>query len=142
MSNPHGGYNIESSSKFPFFSFSTYPGLRPKNSILQDNFSQKTSLELKTSRPLWEGATLELTWKSELGYNRNQTVISDSLGIPTFTNIVALESFNRTYLTFPSFFGLNVFNNTIEHVIDLYKRRKDTDSSYGFRYFNKKQFAA
>lgn len=124
VSNPHGGYNIESSSKFPFFSFSTYPGLRPKNSILQDNFSQKTSLELKTSRPLWEGATLELTWKSELGYNRNQTVISDSLGIPTFTNIVALESFNRTYLTFPSFFGLNVFNNTIEHVIDLYNEEK------------------
>lgn len=124
ISNPHGGFDMHSSDRFPYFGFTTHPGLRPQNSILQDNYSQKTGLEFKTSRPLWEGATLDLTWKSELGFNRNQTVISDSMGIPTFTNIVAMESFNRTYLTFPSIFGFNVFNNTIEHVIDLYNQEK------------------
>jgi cell surface protein SprA len=31
-----------------------------------------------------------------------------------------MESVNRTILTLPSFFGFNLFNNTIENVIDLY----------------------
>jgi cell surface protein SprA len=124
VTDPHGGFNMLGSSSFPFFRFETYPGLRPPNAVMQDNFSQKTTFEAKTSRPLWEGATLDLNWRTELGFNKNQTVITDSLGKPTFTNVMALESFDRTYFTMPSLFGLNLFNNTIEHVVALYMQRR------------------
>ncbi|MDQ1264852.1 MAG: hypothetical protein QG635_1, partial [Bacteroidota bacterium] len=120
INQPHGGFKMVSSDKFPFFGFDTYPGLRPPNAILPENYSQKTSLELRTSRPLWEGATLDLTWGTDLAYNKNQIVETDEFGRPRFTNIIATESFNRTYLSMPSFLGLNIFNNTVEHVIDLY----------------------
>ncbi len=124
VTNPHGGFNIGGSNSFPFFKFDSYDGLRPPNGVMQDNFNQTTSFEIRTTRPLWEDATLDLTWKTDLGFNRNQTVVTDENGIPDFQNIIALESFNRTYLSFPSFFGLNVFNNTVENVVGLYRQRE------------------
>lgn len=115
---------MHGSNRFPFFGFSTYTGLRPPKAVLQDNFSQQTTLQVNTSRPLWEGATLDLKWQTTLGYNRNQTVITDSLGRPSFTNIVAMQSFQRTFLALPKFFGFNLFGKTIEDVIKLYNQRK------------------
>lgn len=124
ITNPHGGFNFISSDKFPYFGFDTYTGLRPANGVMQDNFNQKSTLELKTKRPLWEGAQLDLNWTTDLGYSRNQTVVTGADGVPRFTNIIAMESFSRNFLTFPSFFGLDVFNNNIEHVVELYKERE------------------
>jgi cell surface protein SprA len=134
ISSPHGGFNITSSDKFPYFGFSTYPGLRPPNGTMQDNFTQKTSFDVKTNRPLWKGATLALNWKTDLGYNKNQTVITDGSGVPTFTNVIASESFNRTFLSLPSFFGINFFNNSIENVINIFLEKRsritaDADTS-------------
>lgn len=124
VTDPHGGFRIRPSSAFPFFGFETFTGKRPPNAVLQDNYMQRTSLDIRTSRPLWEGAILDLNWRSEVGYNKNQTVITDSLGRPTFTNVIALESYNKTILTLPSIFGFNLFNNTIQHVIALYESKK------------------
>jgi cell surface protein SprA len=124
VDQPHGGFNIRSSSAFPFFRFDTYPGLRPPNARLQDNFRQTTSFEIKTSRPLWEGARLDLNWKTEVGFNKNQTVVTDEFGNSSFTNIISVESFNRTFMTFPTIFGLNIFNNNIENVMRLYEEQK------------------
>jgi len=125
VSNPHGGFKVSPSDNFPFFGFDTYRGLRPPNGIMQDNFRQQTKLEARTSRPLWDKATLEINWSSELGYNRNHTVTTDETGIPVFTNVFATESFNRTFLTFPSIFGFNLFNNTIERVVELFEAQRD-----------------
>lgn len=121
VGHPHGGYDLVSSDQFPFFGFQSYTGLRPANARLQDNYRQTTSLNIKTSRPLWKGATMELSWKTEVGYNRNQTVVTDEFGNPSFTNIIGTESFNRSFLTFPTIFGFNPFNNTIDNVIRLYE---------------------
>ena len=113
------------SSNFPFFGFETQTGLRPPNAVLQDNFSQTTSLQIKTTRPLWEGATLDLNWQTDLGYNKNQTVETDDEGNPTFTNIVAMESFNKKYLAFPPILGMNLFgSSTIEDVVALYNEEQ------------------
>lgn len=122
ISNPHGDFRIVSSDKFPFFGFKTSAGKRPANGVYQDNFTQKTTMEAKTTRPLWKGATLDLTWNTDLGYNRNQTVVADSFGIPDFSNILATESFSRTYLSMPSFFGINIFHNDAENIIDIYNK--------------------
>jgi cell surface protein SprA len=124
IEQPHGGFNISSRSGFPFFGFDTYTGLRPANARLQDNYKQTTTFEIKTSRPLWPGARLDLNWKTEVGYNRNQTVVTDAFGNPAFTNVIGTETYNRTFLTFPSIFGFNPFNNTIDNVISLYENRK------------------
>jgi cell surface protein SprA len=125
IEHPHGGFDIVGSDKFPFFGFDTFIGLRPSNAILQDNFREQTSLEIRTARPLWEGASIDLNWKSELGFNKNQTVNTDEFGNPTFSNINATESFNRTFLTFPSIFGFNPFNNTIENVVAIFNVRRE-----------------
>ncbi len=124
LTDPHGYFRMTGSNTFPFFGFQSYPGLRPPNAVLQDNFRQQSTFEIKTSRRLWEGATLDLVWKTDLGYNRNQNVITDSTGIPTFTNVVAMKNLNRSFLTFPSIFGLNLFGNTIEDVVNAYNSSK------------------
>jgi hypothetical protein len=121
---PHGGFRLVGSNSFPFFGFETFPGKRPPNAILQDNFTQRTKLDIKTSRPLWTGATLELNWGTELGWTERHNSETDAFGNQTFTNSIALQSYNRTFLTFPSIFGVNVFNNTIEHVLELYGARR------------------
>jgi len=124
VSNPHSDFKIASSSNFPYFSFQVFDGRRPPNAVLQDNFRQQSTFEIKTSRVLWPGATLDINFKTDLGYNRNQTIISDSLGIPHYTNIIALKTINRTFFTFPSVFGLNPFGNTIESVVKKYNTEK------------------
>lgn len=125
IEHPHGGFNIVGSDRFPFFGFDTYTGLRPADGIMQDNFRQQTTFEIRTARPLWKNATIDLNWKTELGYNRNQTVTTDENGVPTFSNINATESINRTFLTFPTIFGWNPFNNTIENVVAIFTARQE-----------------
>lgn len=125
IGSPHGSFNIVPSTNFPYFAFKTKSGRRPENSILQENFNQRTTFEIKTTRQLWKGANLDLSWKTELGFNKNQTLIVDSLGIQTFTNVIATESFARTFLTLPTIFGINLFNNNIENVINLYNIEKE-----------------
>lgn len=123
ISSPHGGFKTKSSSSFPFFGFQAFDGLRPPNGIMQDNFTQSTSLDIATSRPLWEGAKLDLKWNSTVAYNRNETVLTDNNGVPTYTNVIALRTFSRTYMTFPTLFGFNPFGNTIDNVVAEYNRR-------------------
>ena len=123
ISNPHGAFQMHSSNQFPFVSFSTTPGLRPANGVYQDNFTQKSTFDIKTSRDLWKGAKLDLSWNTDLSYNRNQTVTSDSFCIPHFSNILVNESFNRTFLSLPSVFGINFFGNDAENIIKIYNQR-------------------
>ena len=124
IADPHGGIGLTSSSSFPWFGFKTYPGKRPPDAVLQDNYNQKTTFDIRTSRPLWPGAVLDLNWHTETGFNRNRTALTDVDGMPTYTNIIQMESINRTILTLPSVFGLNLFNNTIEDVIAQYEVKK------------------
>lgn len=126
VESPHGGFNIRGSSSFPFFRFETYPGLRPPNAALQENFNQRTALEMRTSRPLWPGATLDLNWRSEVTFNRNRLVETDALGVPTYRNVVITESYNRTFLRLPKFLFFAPFDNTIENVINLYQQKIST----------------
>ncbi len=129
---PHGGFHITSSSKFPFFGFEEEFGKRPANAQLLDNFMQGNSLDMRTSRPLWKGATLDLNWKSEFGQNRNQVTTTDADGNMTFSNVVIAERYNRTFLTFPNFLVFAAFNNTPANVVTRY--RESTASILGGRH--------
>lgn len=123
VGSPHAGFRIRGSSSFPFFGFDTEQGLRPPNAVLPENFSQGNSLEFRTSRQLWEGANLDLSWKSQFTFNKNQTVITDAEGNQSFTNVTATETFTRSYLSLPKFLFFAPLNNTVEHVIALYNEK-------------------
>lgn len=129
VESPHGGFNIRGSSAFPFFRFETFPGLRPPNAALQENFSQRSTIEMRTSRPLWQGATLDLNWRSEFAFNRNRLVETDAQGIPTYRNVVITETYSRTFLRLPKFLFFAPFDNTIENVIALYQEKIATIQS-------------
>ncbi|MBM2817197.1 MAG: gliding motility-related protein [Ignavibacteria bacterium] len=124
ITNPHGGFTTFKTERFPYFGFRTYAGLRPANAALQENYNQNSQFEIRTSRPLWEGATLDMNWKSGVGFNKNQTVLTDSAGVPQFTNIIAMESLTKTYFSMPTFFGYNIFGNDIENVVRIFNERK------------------
>lgn len=124
IGSPHGSFAMVGSSAFPFFRFETTPGVRAANANLLDNFSQQSGLEMRTSRPLWPGATLELNWRSQFRYNKNQKVLTDAEGIPSFSNIVVEQSYNRTFISMPNFLILGVFDNTVENVVNLYRERR------------------
>ena len=99
---------------------------------MQDNYSQNTQLSISTQRPLWTGATLDIRWETNQGFNRNQTVTTDEFGNPTFSNITAMETLDRTFISLPKVFGVNLFGNTIEDVVGLYETRRDEIEAQGF----------
>lgn len=124
VGTPHGSFGFTGSDAFPFFGFDTDPGLRPANATLQDNFSQRTTFDINTSRPLWEGATLDLTWSTNTAFNENYTVETDAFGNPTVSNLIAMESFERSYFHLPGIFGFNVFGSNIQNVLQDYEAKK------------------
>ncbi len=139
VASPHGGFRVESSPHFPFIRFTTYPGIRPPNAVLLDNFSQQTSIEMRTSRPLWDRAKLDLQWRSTFSYNRNQTVTTDATGVPTPSNVVVTQSYQRTFLSFPPILFVSPTGNTVERVVALYQERKQAIEQLGLDTATKNQ---
>ncbi len=123
VSNPHGGISMVGSPVFPFFRFETTPGLRPANAVMQDDYNQRSTFQFQTNRPLWPGATLDLNMRTDIGYTRNQRVVTDANGVPTFSNVNKRQTLERSFISFPDMpFGL--FGNNVESVIRLYNERK------------------
>ncbi len=88
-SDPNGRLLLKTKGAFPFITGYTVPGLRASDTSgvvsLMDNYSQNNNISVQTSRPLWEGATLDLNWKVGWSYNEN-TTSNDSTGIPYNAN--------------------------------------------------------
>ncbi len=91
----------------------------PKGNI-QDNYSQRNDMDLKTSRPLWEGAQLDLIWKISWGINKSTTLQTDSLGNVTISNVLSTGTIDRSFLSMPPTFILSFFGNGIKKVRQLY----------------------
>ena len=95
-------------------------GPRAPNGNLSDNFSQKNSLDFKTSRPLWEGATIDLTWNVGWGINKTTRLNTDEDGNIFVTNLTSTGNLNRSFLSFPPAFFLSIFKSGITRVNELY----------------------
>ena len=95
-------------------------GRRAPGGSLQDVFSQKNNLDFRTSRPLWEGAKIDINWKVAWSINKNTTLTTDDLGNPTVTNISETGSIERSFLSFPPSLFLSVFGNGIKKVNELF----------------------
>lgn len=118
--SPHGGIELQGSGAFPFFKFASTPGPRPANGVMLDNYDSKTTFTFQTNRPLWPGATLDLTAKTDIGYSLNQRVVTDAAGGTTFNNVNKRQTIERTYISLPFFFT----NDNVDHVLALYNERK------------------
>lgn len=95
-------------------------GPRARNGNLSDNYSQRNSLDMRTSRPLWEGAKIDLNWKVGWSVNKSTSLQSDSLGNISITNITSTGTINRSFLTLPPTFIFSFFKSGIKTVNELY----------------------
>jgi len=123
-SDPHGRLGFGLGSRFPFVTVDHQQGVRAPNIYVQDNFAQKNTLTASTDRVLWPGAQLTLNWSVDWGYNKNYSVTTDANGIVTYSNPLVTGNLTRTYMSFPNFLFLSIFNNDIEGVVDAYAERK------------------
>lgn len=109
ITNPHGG---GPPSTFPFYDFDANKNdaigsERAANALMQDNYRQKIGIDLRVNRVLWEGAQLELNWKSDFEGNRNQTLQTGSDGrVNDIRNRILTQTYNRSIISFP-FWGIN-----------------------------------
>ena len=127
-SDPSGDVVVKSSPRFPFITGYTVPGLRAANGALVDQYSQSNNLTMRTNRPLWEGASIELNWNVNWNYNLNKTLQSDSVGNTTVNSQVISGDVTRSYLSFPSILFFKFMNTSIEQVQKLYSFAKDNAS--------------
>ncbi|QQS38244.1 MAG: cell surface protein SprA [Ignavibacteriales bacterium] len=95
-------------------------GRRAANANLNDAFQQKNNLDFRTSRPLWEGAKIDLTWKVGWSMNKSTTLTSDENGDVRVNFITASGTLNRSFLSLPPSLFLSVFNSGIKRVQELY----------------------
>jgi hypothetical protein len=128
IADPSGSLNMKTVSGFPFFKFETTKGLRAPNGSLQDQFSQTNRIGLKTNRPLWEGASLDLSWSLSWSFNKVTTLKTDAEGIPEISSVAVSGSVERSYFTLPPVFLFKMLKSNLEEVGKKFNKRK-TDVS-------------
>jgi len=100
-------------------------GPRAPNANLSDNFSQKNSIDFSTSRPLWQGATIDLRWNVGWGITKNTSLETDDNGTVLITNLNSNGTIDRSFLSIPNFLFFSFFNSGIVKVHDLYNPNAD-----------------
>lgn len=130
ISDPHGRLtNFGWRSKFPFFGWDVVPGIRAASqpgvaANLTNSYRQTNRLTFKTSRALWEGARIDLTWNVGWTYSRTQTLTTDEFGNPTITTTNTAGSVERSFLTFPDVLFLGSFKTGLKEVGKKYAALK------------------
>jgi cell surface protein SprA len=91
----------------PFFGWEVIPGKRAANAVLSDQFNQSNSIGLHTSRPLWDGASLDIIWNLKWSFTKTTTILTDSTGYPRSdtAGVVTTTAGNtdKTIFSFPLF---------------------------------------
>jgi hypothetical protein len=145
MSDPHGEpANVRFTLLPPFLRWDVDPGVRaapvlgPNGQLIQANltdiYRQTNRVGLKTTRPLWEGARLDLNWSLGWGYNRTRTFTTDQSGTPLFNSPTAITTtggnIDRSFLTFPDVLIFGLFNTSVGEVSKRYGELvRDGDST-------------
>ncbi len=118
-SDPHGDVVVGTSGSFPFIRGGSVRGRRAPNGNLTDVYNQSNKVSMRTSRQLWQGAQLDLTWNLGWSYNSSSTVITDSLGIPTVRSRTISGDVDRSFISLPPVLVFKFFKTSVEEV---YKR--------------------
>ncbi|MEN8191494.1 MAG: cell surface protein SprA [Bacteroidota bacterium] len=102
---------------------SSDPGPRAIGGTLSNNFSQKNNFTIKTSRPLWEGADIDVNWNVGWGYNESISLYVDSLsGEHIITNRNVSGNINRSFMSLP------IVGASVSKVNELYDPNADDQS--------------
>lgn len=110
-------------SRLFMLGFSNDIGPRAPNGNISDNYSHKNDIDFRTSRPLWEGAQIDINWKVGWGVNKSITFRTDSIGNIYSTVINSTGTIDRSFLTFPPTLIFSFFGNGIKKVSELYDKR-------------------
>ena len=113
ISDPNGELVMKTKGTFPFIYGYTVPGIRADSATVSDAYSQNNQIAMHTSRPLWEGATLQLDWKVGWTNNENRNGTTDSLGymIPSSISSMVTGDMDRSFISLPiKFFKTNLDN--------------------------------
>jgi cell surface protein SprA len=123
-SSPHGTVIVKAKPSFPFITGSTVPGVRAARGNLTDVFNQTNNFTTRTSRALWEGARVDLSWTLGWSYNTTRTIQTDSAGAPREVSRTTSGDVNRTFLTFPNTFIFKFFKTGVEDVSKRFEELK------------------
>ncbi len=129
VSQPNGELTVFRRPGFPFVGFEMTPGLRTPNARITDNYTNNNTFDLKTSRNLWAGARIDLSWHVGWGYTRNTTYSTDSLGNPMESTQSTLVSgqVSRSFLSLPPVFIFSMFKSGMGQVATDYQNLKNAD---------------
>jgi hypothetical protein len=99
-------------------------GNREKNASLQDRSSTNNKFDFKTSRPLWEGAKLDISWNTGWGKNEAESFTTDSEGGKLeVTSRTSSGNIDRSFLHLP----IPPFDSGLDKVNDIYKTKTGDD---------------
>jgi hypothetical protein len=121
--NPASG-RIAFKSAFPFVGIENYSrGLRAPNpsGTYVDNYTQSNNLSIKTNRPLWEGARLDLNWDLKWSLNKNYQIRTDDLGNQRIASVTTTGKLERSFMAFPDFLFFSLFNTNMGSVSDRFQ---------------------
>jgi cell surface protein SprA len=127
ISDPSGYLKYSPTSSFPFVGWRTVPGRRAAGAVLTDQFSQANGITLKTNRPLWTGATLEINWKVAWQFNKSTSFSTDAAGYPIRSTISTSGNVERSFITLPPILFFKVFKSNLEDVGKRYDALSEED---------------
>jgi len=104
-------------------------GPRARNANLTESFQQRNTIEFRTSRPLWEGAKIEINWKVGWSLNKSTSLSTDSIGTISINNITSTGSLERSFISFPPTLIFSSLNNGIKKVSELYDKNSENRST-------------
>jgi len=129
ITDPHGRLLIRFKPTFPFVQFDVRHGDRASTISNQrypitDVFTQQNNFELATSRPLWEGASLNLNWKVQFSYDERTTMNLNNNGTVANSTVAKAGEVSRTFFSLPPlpFLG-NILQSGIERVGKKYAEK-------------------
>lgn len=112
---------------------SNNPGPRAPGGNIQDSYAHRNDIKMRTSRPLWEGAQLDINWSVGWGINKTITMRTTADSIvylpPTSTGTL-----DRSFLSLPKFL---IFDSGIEKVFENYDRKSINPSESLSKAFTK-----
>ncbi|MCB9260432.1 MAG: cell surface protein SprA [Ignavibacteriales bacterium] len=123
QNNPDNG-----PSRLFMLGLSSDVGARAPNGNLSDNFTQKNTVDFKTSRPLWEDAKISLDWQVGWGLNKNTRITTDDNGTVFVNEITSTGNLDRSFMYLPVFFS----NAGIKAVNDLYQKDPNKNIANAF----------
>lgn len=97
-------------------------GPRVPRAQMLDNFNQNNQIDLSTSKPLWQGAQIDLKWNLGWKYDKTVSLAADEFGNISVQNTNHSGTLNRSFLSFPPFFFLSMFKSGIKTVKENYNQ--------------------